>query len=194
MESPWHEKASQCTALFCEQDEVFPDTHRAPVETHTFKFLTVGTSVTIASHSDTRIWVRVRSYDFSPFPYWPIWVDPGDLLFDFPNWMTCVASSNKKNMFNIYLRDTRYRTTENTFKHEWNISYVSDNKVALTGVHSYTIIKKTEHVAAPQLWPFLCKKGEKVTDMSGAMNKSACCSVWNWLCYTEAYLCRCLSV
>lgn len=34
------------------------------------------------------------SYDFNPFPYCPIWVDSGERLLDFPNWITWVASPN----------------------------------------------------------------------------------------------------
>lgn len=34
MESPREEEASQRVVLFCEQDKVFSDAHRAPVETH----------------------------------------------------------------------------------------------------------------------------------------------------------------
>lgn len=32
------------------------------------------------------------TYDFNPFPYWPMWVDSGKRLLDLPNWMTWVAS------------------------------------------------------------------------------------------------------
>ena len=35
MESPRKEKTSQRVALFCEQDEVFPNTHRTAVKTDT---------------------------------------------------------------------------------------------------------------------------------------------------------------
>lgn len=34
MESPRQEEASQRVVLFCEQNKVFSDAHRAPVETH----------------------------------------------------------------------------------------------------------------------------------------------------------------
>lgn len=45
MESSWQEKASQRVALFCEQDEVFPNTHRSAVKTKTFLYVKLLTLV-----------------------------------------------------------------------------------------------------------------------------------------------------
>ncbi len=40
----------------------------------------------------------------------------------------------------------------------------SGNKAALTRVHSNTVVQKTEHVAAPQLWPLFCQQIRRVKE------------------------------
>lgn len=60
----------------------------------------------------------VSSYDFNPFPYCPIWVDSGERLLDFPNWITWVASPNimfkshklAENLWNAWKSDLKCKT------------------------------------------------------------------------------------
>lgn len=104
------------------------------------------------------------TYDFNPFPYWPMWVDSGNRLLDLPNWITCVASPIQIS-FNVITAGHKLfdvcklsgLSYENYF-----CRFISASIVVLTGVHSSAIVEKTEHKTTSQVWSlFLLTTTEK---------------------------------
>lgn len=95
------------------------------------------------------LWEKCHNtYDFNPFPYWPMWVDSGNRLLDLPNWMTCVASPIQNTSTVITVSCMRCCWVE---MHAFCGMNGSVFFALLTGVHSSAIVKKTQHKPASQI-------------------------------------------